>query len=146
MDEIDPGNTGGTLYHKNFNLTFGPAWHSASPMVDGQPLYFGACCGLIIAPKRGKTVYHMGDTAIFSDMALIAEIYAPKVGFVPIGDRYTMGATTAALACKRFFKFETIVPRHYGTFPELDQAADKFVEEMGQTPVLVPKVGVPFEV
>ena len=41
---------------------------------------------------------------------------------------------------------ETIVPCHYGTFPELDQTADKFVDEMGQTPVLVPKVGVPFEV
>ena len=142
VDEVDPGNTGGTLYHRGFNLTFVPAWHSASRMVDGQPLYFGACCGLIIAPKQGKTVDHMGDTAIFSDMALIAEIYAPKVSFVPIGDRYTMGAKTAALACKRFFKFETIVSCHYGTFPELDQTADKFVDEMGQTPVLVPKVGV----
>jgi L-ascorbate metabolism protein UlaG (beta-lactamase superfamily) len=57
-----------------------------------------------------------------------------------------MGAKTAALACKRFFKFETIVPCHYGTFPVLDQTADKFVAEMGGNGVLVPKVGVPFEV
>jgi len=87
----------------------------------------------------------MGDTAICSDMALIGEIYVPKIGFVPIGDRYTMGARTAALACKRFFKFETIVPCHYGTFPVLDQTADKFIAEMGGAGVLVPKVGVPFE-
>jgi L-ascorbate metabolism protein UlaG (beta-lactamase superfamily) len=114
-------------------------------MIDGRPLYLGACCGLVIATKEGGTVYHMGDTTIFSDMALIGEIYAPKIGFVPIGDRYTMGAKTAALACKRFFKFETIVPCHYGTFPMLDQTADKFIAEMGGGAVLVPKVGVPFE-
>ena len=145
VEKVDPGNTGGTLYHKDFDLTFVPAWHSASHMIDGRPLYLGACCGLVIATKEGKTVYHMGDTAIFSDMALIGEIYAPQIGFVPIGDRYTMGAKTAALACQRFFKFETIVPCHYGTFPVLDQTADRFIAEMGDGAVRVPKVGVPFE-
>ena len=145
VDKVDPGNTGGTLYHNDFDLTFVPAWHSASHMIEGRPLYLGACCGLVIATKEGGTVYHMGDTAIFSDMALIGEIYAPQIGFVPIGDRYTMGAKTAAIACKRFFKFETIVPCHYGTFPVLDQTADKFIAEMGGGAVLVPKVGVPFE-
>jgi L-ascorbate metabolism protein UlaG (beta-lactamase superfamily) len=146
VDKIDPGNTGGTLYHGDFDLTFVPAWHSASNMVDGRPLYLGACCGLVIAPKESKPVYHMGDTSIFSDMALINEIYRPAIGFVPIGDRYTMGARTAALACKRFFEFETIVPCHYGTFPLLDQTADKFVAEMAGQKVLVPEVGAPFEV
>jgi L-ascorbate metabolism protein UlaG (beta-lactamase superfamily) len=145
VEKTDPGNTGGTLHHEDFDITFVPAWHSASRMVDGRPVYLGACCGLILAPKGGKTVYHMGDTAIFSDMGLINELYAPEIGFVPIGDRYTMGAKTAALACKRFFKFELIVPCHYGTFPVLDQTADKFVAEMGGNIVLVPEVGVPFE-
>jgi L-ascorbate metabolism protein UlaG (beta-lactamase superfamily) len=88
----------------------------------------------------------MGDTAIFSDMALINELYRPEIGFVPIGDRYTMGAKTAALACKRFFQFEVIVPCHYGTFPVLDQTPDKFLAEMDSNVVVVPKVGVPFEV
>jgi L-ascorbate metabolism protein UlaG (beta-lactamase superfamily) len=78
-------------------------------------------------------------------MGLINEIYAPAIGFVPIGDRYTMGAKTAALACKRFFQFELIVPCHYGTFPVLDETADKFIAEMGGNTVLVPEVGVPFE-
>jgi L-ascorbate metabolism protein UlaG (beta-lactamase superfamily) len=78
-------------------------------------------------------------------MGLINEIYAPAIGFVPIGDRYTMGAKTAALACKRFFDFELIVPCHYGTFPVLDRTADQFVAEMGGNIVLVPDVGVPFE-
>jgi L-ascorbate metabolism protein UlaG (beta-lactamase superfamily) len=145
VEKIDPGNTGGTQHHGDFDLTFVPAWHSASNIVDGRPVYLGACCGLVIAPSGDKTVYHMGDTAIFSDMALINEIYAPAIGFVPIGDRYTMGAKTAALACKRFFEFELIVPCHYGTFPVLDETADKFIAEMGGNTVVVPEVGVPFE-
>jgi L-ascorbate metabolism protein UlaG (beta-lactamase superfamily) len=145
VERIDPGNTGGTLHHADFDLTFVPAWHSASNIVDGRPVYLGACCGLVIAPSGEKTVYHMGDTAIFSDMGLINEIYRPEIGFVPIGDRYTMGARTAALACKRYFDFELIVPCHYGTFPVLDQTADKFIAEMGNNIVLVPEVGVPFE-
>jgi L-ascorbate metabolism protein UlaG (beta-lactamase superfamily) len=146
IEKIDPGNTGGTLHHEDFGLTFVPAWHSASHMVDGRPVYLGACCGLVIEPRDGKTVYHMGDTAIFSDMALINELHKPKIGFVPIGDRFTMGARTAALACKRYFQFETIVPCHYGTFPILDQSADKFIAEMQGANVVVPKVGEPFEV
>jgi L-ascorbate metabolism protein UlaG (beta-lactamase superfamily) len=56
-----------------------------------------------------------------------------------------MGARTAAIACKRFFEFELVVPCHYGTFPVLDQTADKFVAEMGGNIVLVPEVGVAFE-
>jgi L-ascorbate metabolism protein UlaG (beta-lactamase superfamily) len=145
VENVDPGNTGGTLHHGDFGLTFVPALHSASKIVDGRPVYLGNPCGLVIAAKEGKTVYHMGDTAIFSDMALIKELYAPSVGFVPIGDRFTMGAKTAALACKRYFDFETVVPCHYGTFPVLDQTADKFVAEMAGNRVVVPEVGMPFE-
>jgi L-ascorbate metabolism protein UlaG (beta-lactamase superfamily) len=146
VETVDPGNTGGTLYHEDFDLTFVPAWHSSGIFHEGRSIYLGACCGLVIRSHEGKTVYHMGDTAIFSDMGLINEIYRPAIGLVPIGDRFTMGAKTAALACKRFFQFETIVPCHYRTFPMLDQTADKFVAEMGSNAVLVPDVGVPFTV
>jgi len=146
VETVDPGNTGGTLYHEDFDLSFVPAWHSSGIFHEGRSIYLGACCGLVVAAREGKTVYHMGDTAIFSDMGLINEIYQPAIGFVPIGDRFTMGAKTAALACKRYFQFETVIPCHYGTFPMLDQTADKFVAEMGGNTVLVPQVGVPFAV
>ena len=77
-------------------------------------------------------------------MALINEIYQPKVGIVPIGDRFTMGGKLAATACKRFYSFETVIPAHYGTFPIIDQTADKFLAEMkgAQAKVLVPERGV----
>ena len=63
-------------------------------------------------------------------MKLIGEIYQPKIGLVPIGDRFTMGAKLASLACRRFFDFETVVPCHYGTFGLLDANPDKFIAEM----------------
>jgi L-ascorbate metabolism protein UlaG (beta-lactamase superfamily) len=145
VENTDPGNTGGLVPHDDFDLIFVPALHSSSHMVDGRPVYLGNPCGIVVVPRDDKTVYHMGDTDIFSDMALVSELYRPEIGFVPIGDRYTMGARTAALACKRFFNFETVVPCHYGTFPVIDQTADKFVAEMAGNRVLVPEVGVPFE-
>ena len=66
--------------------------------------------GIIIRPKDGKTLYHMGDTDMFGGMALIAEFYKPAIGIVPIGDRFTMGARSAAFTCKKFFAFEMILP------------------------------------
>ena len=113
---------------------------------DVVVFHLGNPAGVVINAAGEKTFFHMGDTGIFSDMALINEIYQPKIGIVPIGDRFTMGAKTAALACKRFFEFETVIPCHYRTFPIIDQTADKFVAEMGGNTVVVPKVGVPFAV
>jgi L-ascorbate metabolism protein UlaG (beta-lactamase superfamily) len=48
---------------------------------------------------------------------------------------------TAAMACKRFFDFELVIPCHYGTFPIIDQTPDAFIEEMSGEDVVVPKVG-----
>jgi L-ascorbate metabolism protein UlaG (beta-lactamase superfamily) len=72
----------------------------------------------------------MGDTDIFGDMALIQELHQPQIGIVPIGDRFTMGGAVAALACRRYFKFDTILPCHYASFPIIDQTADKFLNAM----------------
>ena len=80
-------------------------------------------------------------------MALTQELYAPEVGIVPIGDRFTMGARQAALACRKYFKFKTIVPCHFGTFPGmLDATADKFVAEAAGMKVVGAQVGEAFEV
>jgi L-ascorbate metabolism protein UlaG (beta-lactamase superfamily) len=142
---VNPGNPGGTITEPGFDVTFTKAFHSSSTMVDGVPVYLGNPCGVILRAE-GKTVYHMGDTEIFGDMALIQEVFQPDVGCVPIGDRFTMGAKQAAMACKRYFKFKTIIPIHYGTFPIIDQDASKFLSEMSGQNVVVPEVSVPFDV
>ena len=71
---------------------------------------------------------HMGDTDIFHDMALIHEVHEPAIGFVPIGDRFTMGGELAARACRSYFRFDTVVPIHYGTFPLLTGTPDALRE------------------
>jgi L-ascorbate metabolism protein UlaG (beta-lactamase superfamily) len=122
--------------------------HSSGDMMNGTPIYLGNPCGTIIKAKGEPTVYHLGDTDIISDMALIAEIHQPKVAMVPIGDRFTMSPTTAALAVKRFLKVETVIPCHYGSFPIIEPNADKFVSEMKghATKVIVPEKGKAFAV
>jgi L-ascorbate metabolism protein UlaG (beta-lactamase superfamily) len=126
---IEPANTGGTIYGEDFNVTFVRADHSSS--ADG--VYLGNPCGIVVRAKaQGKVLYHMGDTDIFGDMALIGELHRPDIGIVPIGDRFTMNGCTAAVACRRYFNFSVILPCHYRTFPLLAQSADSFVESMAE--------------
>jgi L-ascorbate metabolism protein UlaG (beta-lactamase superfamily) len=148
LEKFNPMNTGGTTDLGGFTVTLVRADHSSGDMMNGTPIYLGNPCGAIIKAKGEPTVYHMGDTDIFSDMALIAEIHQPKLAMVPIGDRFTMSPATAALAVKRFFKLDVVVPCHYGSFPIIEANADKFVAEMKGhvTRVVVPEKGRPFTV
>ncbi len=140
---INPGNTGGSIDCGAFVVSLTQAFHSSGTVVDGQVIYLGNPNGVVIQPKNGPTLYHMGDTAIFSDMALIAEIYQPKIGIVPVGDRFTMGGKIAALAVNRFFKFEAVVPCHYGTFDMLAQDPNEFIAALEGSGVRVdaPPIG-----
>ncbi|WP_342641885.1 metal-dependent hydrolase [Rhodoligotrophos ferricapiens] len=125
-------NTGGMITTPDFDVTFVRADHSSSTTGEnGETIYLGNPCGLVITTREGKTIYHMGDTDIFSDMALIAEIHKPDIGIVPIGDRFTMGPKVAALACTKFFNFSVILPAHYKTFPPLVQTPQPFIEALG---------------
>ena len=143
VENANPGNHGGTVDCGGFTTSFVNAFHSSSFQQEGQIIYLGNPMGLIIKAEGEPTLYHMGDTEIFSDMALINEIHEPEIGIVPIGDRFTMGARTAAMACRRSFAFRRIVPCHYGTFPIIDPDASKFIAEMGDEAgkVLVPERG-----
>jgi L-ascorbate metabolism protein UlaG (beta-lactamase superfamily) len=137
-EKLQPMNTGGTVYSRDFDLTLVNALHSSS----SNGTYLGNPNGIVIRAKEGKTLYHMGDTDMFSGMELIAEFHKPDIGIVPIGDRFTMGARAAAFACKKFFSFKTILPCHYGTFEGmLDPDASKFLAEMKGHNVLAPKIG-----
>jgi L-ascorbate metabolism protein UlaG (beta-lactamase superfamily) len=139
-DKLEPMNTGGTVSTPDFDLTLVNALHSSSNTAEG--VYLGNPNGIVIKPKSGPVVYHMGDTDMFAGMGLIAEFHKPEIGMVPIGDRFTMGAKSAAFACQKFFKFKTIFPCHFGTFPGmLAPDASQFVAAMPGQHVAVPKVG-----
>lgn len=140
---INPGNTGGTIDCGDFRLSFTQALHSSGTIFNNASVYLGSPNGIVIAPKEGPILYHMGDTDIFSDMALINEIHAPRIGLVPVGDRFTMSGKTAALAVRRFFNFETVIPCHYGTFDLLSPDPSEFVAAMegAATRIKVPAIG-----
>lgn len=147
VQNLFPGNTGGTQSHEGFSITFVNALHSSAVLTeDGVSQCLGNPNGLIFHFNDAPTLYHMGDTDIFSDMKLINELHTPEIGIVPIGDIYTMGGAVAALACRRYFDFKTAIPCHYGTFPALDQTAEHFVLGMegGKTFVKTPKIGEKF--
>ena len=146
LQKMNPMNTGGTTDLGGFTVTMVRADHSSGDIKDGMPIYLGNPCGVIVKARGEPTIWHMGDTDIFSDMALIAEIHQPKFAIVPIGDRFTMSPATAALAVNRFLKCEAVIPCHYGSFPIIEPNADKFVAAMqGQTTkVIVPEKGAAF--
>ena len=132
-ENINPGNTGGTIPCGGFSVALTPAVHSSSTMVDGKNVYLGNPNGVVILPQRGPRVHHFGDTAIFGDMALVHELYKPKIGLVPVGDRFTMDGATAAMAVRRYFHFSDVIPCHYGTFPVIAPDPSAFVQAMGST-------------
>lgn len=109
---------GGTQEVAGVRITMTNAVHSGSYTEDGRIIYLGGAAGFVLRQDGMPTIYYAGDTALFSDMKLIAELYAPDIAFLPIGDHYTMGPDTAALAAK-WLGVRQVVPMHWGTFPLL---------------------------
>jgi L-ascorbate metabolism protein UlaG (beta-lactamase superfamily) len=143
-NKVNPGVHGGAVDCGGFTTSYVNALHSSSfGMGDRQNVYLGNPTGLILHFPNDKTLYQMGDTDIFGDMALIEELHKPGIGIVPIGDRLTMGGTVAALACRRYFNFDKAIPYHYGSVPFIGQSAEKFVKGLkgSSTEAVVPKVG-----
>ncbi|MBI3179850.1 MAG: metal-dependent hydrolase, partial [Deltaproteobacteria bacterium] len=111
------GNVGGSFSFSDATVHIVPAMHSSDP--GGRPV------GFVIAFAGGRSVYHTGDTWIFSDMALIQEIYKPSVVLLNVGGGpFTQDPKTAALAAKKFLKPEAIIPMHFATFPPLAKEED----------------------
>lgn len=147
LKSFEPMNTGGTIDLGAFSVTLVRADHSAGLVEAGVGFPLGNANGAIIKARGEKTLWHMGDTDIFSDMALLSEIHGVEICICPIGDRFTMGGKVAALAMTRFVKPKVAVPCHYGSFPIIDQNADAFVAALAGSDVkaVVPKKGAPVE-
>jgi L-ascorbate metabolism protein UlaG (beta-lactamase superfamily) len=115
---VTPLNIGGTHAFGDLRVTMTAAVHSSSTLDRGRPLYLGEPAGFIVRAPGVPTIYFAGDTALFGDMKLIREVYAPDIAFLPIGDHFTMGPDTAAIAA-RWLGVRQVVPMHWGTFPVL---------------------------
>lgn len=99
-------------------------------MVDAGP-----AVGYVIEFENGFSVYHSGDTAVFSDMALIREFYKPDLALVSIGGHFTMDPVSAAYALSNFIKPKQVIPIHYGTFPIINRTPAELKDAMGNSPV-----------
>lgn len=134
-------NIGGKYKFDFGTVKFVQAFHSSSyTNEDGIPIYLGMPMGVIIEAE-GKTIYHAGDTGLFSDMKLIAERHSVDVCFIPIGDNFTMGIEDASYAINEFIKPKISVPIHYNTFPLIEQDPEKFKEAVSQGEVQILQPG-----
>lgn len=114
LERTNPGNPGGRVETTFGWVAFTHAFHSSS--YRGQ--YMGMPCGLVVH-MGGATVYHAGDTDLFSDMKLIGEVYTPDLVILPIGDRFTMGPALATTAAE-WIAAPRAVPCHFNTWPPIE--------------------------
>jgi L-ascorbate metabolism protein UlaG (beta-lactamase superfamily) len=144
LKAFEPMATGGTVDLGGFTTTLVRADHSSGLVEAGVSFPLGSANGVVVKAPGEPTVYHMGDTDVFGDMALIEELHRPDVVMVPTGDRFTMGPETAAFAIRRFFKPRATFPCHYGSFPLVEATADRFVAAMEGSglQVVVPHKGM----
>ncbi|TMQ72161.1 MAG: metal-dependent hydrolase [Candidatus Eisenbacteria bacterium] len=126
-----PMNKGGSQVVHGVRFSMVNAVHTSGIEEGGQVVYGGEACGYVITLEDGTRIYQAGDTAAFSDMALIAEIHQPELALLPIGDLYTMAPREAAIAA-RMLKPRWIVPSHYGTFPALTGTPEQLKEELAR--------------
>jgi len=127
VQNILPMNKGGTQEVDGIKFTMVHADHSCGIQEeDGTITYGGEAAGYVIEFENGFKVYHAGDTAVFSDMKLIAEIYKPELIMIPIGDLFTMSPLEASYAC-RFLSPKYVIPMHYGTFPLLTGTPEQLI-------------------
>jgi L-ascorbate metabolism protein UlaG (beta-lactamase superfamily) len=109
---------GGTVQLDDVAATMVEAVHSSSAQDEKGTHYVGVAAGFVLTITDGPVLYHAGDTAVFSDMKLIRELYRPDVAMLPIGGHFTMGPREAAMAV-RFLEPKIVLPLHFGTFPPL---------------------------
>ena len=128
VKNLEPMNKGGTISVKGLTITMTDARHSSS-IDDGGIVYLGEPAGFVITLENGQKMYFAGDTALFGDMKIIGEIYRPDIAFLPIGDRFTMGPDTAAIAAK-WLGVKQVVPLHHGTFPLLTGTPEQLAQHL----------------
>jgi L-ascorbate metabolism protein UlaG (beta-lactamase superfamily) len=116
---LDP-NLGGTVEFDGGWVRLVPAWHTST--TPGGTANVPA--GLVIN-LGGKTVYHLGDTALFSDLRLVAERDELDAALMCIGGHYTMDRRDAVIACE-LIAARTVIPCHYNTFPPIETDAQAF--------------------
>jgi L-ascorbate metabolism protein UlaG (beta-lactamase superfamily) len=135
VENVHDPNLGGTVSFEWGWVKLVPAWHTStlpgsaeSPFSPTSGAAVGTAAGLLIS-LGGLTVYHAGDTCLFSDMRLIAERNPVDVALLPIGGHYTMDRHDAAVAAG-LIGADAVIPMHFNTFPAVETDAGAFKSDV----------------
>ena len=138
IENVSDPNIGGTIEFDGGWVRLVPAWHTST--TPGGTVSIPA--GLVIN-LGGKTVYHLGDTGLFTDLQLVKARDHIDVALIPIGGHYTMDRHDAVIAAD-WVGADTVVPIHYNTFPPVaadDQAFKSDVESKTSSKVVILQPG-----
>ena len=122
--EVRDPNLGGTVLFDWGWARWVPAWHTSTTPKGTINTPAG-----IVLNIGGRTIYHLGDTALFSDLALPGKRDAIDLALVPIGGHYTMDRFDAVAAAE-LLGAKQIVPIHFNTFPPIETDAEAFAEDV----------------
>src|SRR5690625_4537909 len=138
-------NIGGARDFDFGRVKFTQAFHSSSyEEEDGTFIYTGMPGGILLT-INGKTIYHVGDTGLFSDLKLIGEMNKIDLAFIPIGDNFTMGPEDALIAAD-WIKAKYVIPVHYNTFPVIEQDGEAFAQKVKTGKGIALKIGESLEI
>jgi L-ascorbate metabolism protein UlaG (beta-lactamase superfamily) len=141
--QVEGLNTGGGIEVDGVRVTMTPAVHSHVLEIGEERLPGGDAAGMVVE-MDGVTVYHAGDTALFSDMKTIGALYSPDVALLPIGGRFTMDPA-AAMCAARWVGAPLVIPIHYNTWPSIVQDPLPFKEALERTTDIHVAILVPGE-
>ncbi|MEC2159846.1 metal-dependent hydrolase [Virgibacillus halodenitrificans] len=139
-----PMHIGGAHEFDFGKVKFTQAFHGSSYTEEDNTIIYTGMPGGILLTIEGKTIYHMGDTALFTDLKMYGDMNDIDLAFVPIGDNFTMGPEDALIATD-WIKAKTVVPVHYDTFPVIKQNPEDFASKVKTGEGKVMKIGEEME-
>jgi L-ascorbate metabolism protein UlaG (beta-lactamase superfamily) len=131
VENVSDPNIGGTVEFGNVSVRLTPAWHTSTTPKGTV----NTPAGLVIT-VGDTTVYHLGDTALFSDLALVKARDQIDVALMCIGGHYTMDRLDA-IAAAQLVGASQIIPCHYNTFPPIETDAGAFKNDVKGSEVIV---------
>jgi L-ascorbate metabolism protein UlaG (beta-lactamase superfamily) len=134
VENVSDPNIGGTVEFGSCSVRLTPAWHTSTTPKGTVNTPAG-----LVVKLGGKTVYHLGDTALFSDLKLVADRDDVDVALICIGGHYTMDRHDAVAAAD-LVGARTVIPCHYNTFPPIETDAEAFKNDVkaGEVVILDP--------
>jgi L-ascorbate metabolism protein UlaG (beta-lactamase superfamily) len=125
VEHVHDPNLGGTVSLEWGSVKLVPAWHTSTTPKGAVNVPAG-----LIVRFGDRTIYHLGDTCLFSDLQLIGETEGPiDVALMCIGGHYTMDRHDAVHAAK-LIGAKQVIPCHYDTFPPIETDAQAFKSEV----------------